>query len=304
MLTVHHLPTLRAPALLCACAGWSDAASAASGALGYLMMKWTASRFAAFDPEALYAYTSTRPTTLRLGGVRTLQWPDFAFHALPLPHAERDLVLLTGPEPDLRWQAVAESIVDLAGRIGVELVLTLGAFYATVPHNARVPLFGISGDPDLLRRLRDHRIGDTEYQGPTSFVTALGDAATRRAIPAAGLWAAAPSYLPGTPNPKVSAALLEAVEQLLGCDLGLAELRAAGHDLQERVDRALRERPDLDRFVRRLAFEEPEESESEASAEAEPQPDELPSPEALLKDLESYLRQLQQSSDGDQSGQD
>ena len=102
MLTVHHLPELRQPAVLCAVSGWSDAGQAASGALGYLLTKWSNQRFAEFDSDEIYNYTVTRPATTRpTGGARRkLTWPDFAWFALPVPHAERDLVVLLGPEPD------------------------------------------------------------------------------------------------------------------------------------------------------------------------------------------------------------
>src|ERR1041385_6441173 len=100
MLTVHHLPELRQPALLWAVSGWSDAGSGASGALGYLLQKWSARRFAEFDSDAIYSYTVTRPATTRMGGRRRLHWPELVWFALPIPHGDRDLVLLVGPEPD------------------------------------------------------------------------------------------------------------------------------------------------------------------------------------------------------------
>jgi proteasome assembly chaperone (PAC2) family protein len=298
MLSIERLPTLRAPVLLCACGGWSDAGTASTGALGFLMLKRPAERFAGFDPEAIYVYTTTRPSTLRTSAGRILQWPDLAFHALRLPDAPRDLVLLVGPEPDLRWKACAESAVSFALQLGVEALVTLGAFLAPVPHDQPVPLFGRTADPAYRRRLDDLRIADSDYQGPTAFLTALGDAAQRHGLAAVALWGAAPSYLPGTPNPKVSAALLDAVERLLGFELGIAELRAAGRDLEQRVSRALRDRPDLQRFVARLAGAETEpEAPGPPGPESEEPAEELPSPKAVLEDLENYLRQLQRQRD-------
>ena len=95
MLTVHHLPDLRQPAVICAVSGWSDAGSSASGALSYLLGKWSSRRFADFDSDAIYNYTVTRPATIRPGGGRRrLHWPELAWYSLPVPHAQRDLVLL------------------------------------------------------------------------------------------------------------------------------------------------------------------------------------------------------------------
>src|SRR5919199_884734 len=177
MLTVHHLPDLRQPAVLCAVSGWSDAGSAASGALGYLMGKWSTRRFAEFDPDAIYNYTVTRPATIRAGGRRRMHWPELAWYALPMPHAQRDLVLLLGPEPDLRWRELRRAAMQLVSRLEASMLLTLGAFYAQVPHTGPVPLFGRSADPELVSKLERLDVSDTDYQGPTGLVSALADAA-------------------------------------------------------------------------------------------------------------------------------
>lgn len=294
MLTVHHLPDLRQPAVLCAVSGWSDAGSSASGALGYLLGKWSNRRFAEFDSDAIYNYTVTRPATIRPGGGRRrLHWPDLAWYALPVPHAQRDLVLLLGPEPDLRWKELRRATLELIERLQAGLLVTLGAFYAQVPHTGPVRLFGRSHDPELGARLRTLQISDTDYQGPTGLVTALSDAAEARGLPAAGLWAASPMYLQGTPNPKLSAALLTAAEQFVGADLGLAELAAAGRDLEQRVDEALRNRPDFQRLVQGLAGQiEIEPAEPAEAVPEPPPPGPLPTSEEVLRDLESYLKDL------------
>lgn len=301
MLTVHHLPDLRQPVVLCAVSGWSDAGSAASGALGYLMGKWSNRRFAEFDPDAIYNYTVTRPATFRAGrGRRRMHWPELTWYAVPMPHAQRDLVLLLGPEPDLRWRELRRAAVELMGRFEASMLVTLGAFYAQVPHTGRVPLFGRSSDPELIARLERLDISDTDYQGPTGLVTALADAAEARGLAAAGLWAAAPIYLQGTTNPKLAAALLTAAEQLSGVALGVGELEAAGRDLERRIDEAIRGRPDFQKLVQGLGGRlelEPEEAVEREAAPAEqladaPPPGELPSSEEVLRDLESFLRDL------------
>lgn len=300
MLTVHHLPDLRQPAVLCAVSGWSDASSAASGALGYLLGKWSARRFAEFDPDAIYNYTVTRPATVRPSpGRRRLHWPDLAWYAMPAPHAQRDLVLLLGPEPDLRWRELRRAAVELMDRLQASVLITLGAFHAQVPHTGPVRLFGRSRDPVLSAKLAEMHIADTDYQGPTGLITALGDAAEARGLPTVGLWAAAPMYLQGTTNPKLSAGLLLAVERLIGVNLGIAELEAAGRDLEQRIDAALRNRPDFRRLVQGLGGQlerepSPEPSDTTADEEA---PGELPSPEEVLRELEAYLKDLRGEGD-------
>jgi hypothetical protein len=291
MLQIHREVELREPTLVCAFTGWSDAASAASGALGYVLEKWASHELATFDAEAIYNYTVTRPV-VRLGreGLRDLQWPTLKCAGLPLPHAPQDLLLLVGPEPDLRWQACAREVIALAHRFGARRIIGLGCFYAPVAHSAPVPLVGTAVDPELRAALQALAIGETRYQGPTGFLTAVLDAARRAGLPAASIWGAAPSYLQGMPNPKVAAALLEALQHLLRADLGGEELAAMGRELQARIDEALAQRPDLRQFVEKLQAQAAEAGDEPPS---EP-PEELPSAEAVLRDLEQYLRQLQE----------
>jgi len=297
MLEVHRQVELREPVLLCAFTGWSDAASGASGALSYLLMKWAGQAVASFDAEAIYSYTVTRPVVRysRRRKAREVRWPALTVTAVPLAHAEHDLVVLLGPEPDLRWQAVARATVELARQLDVRRIVALGSFYAPVAHTAAVPLVGMAYDPELGDTLRELKLGETNYQGPTGFLTALLDTARRNGLPGAGVWGVAPSYLPGVTNAKVSAALLQTVERLLRVDLGRAELEVTARDLEQRIEQALLERPDLREFVDKLRAREAEEAgilpEPDLPAE---DPGELPSADAVLQDLEQYLRQLQQ----------
>ncbi len=294
MIKVHALPELRSPVLLCAFNGWSDGSFASSGALSFLLAKWNTQKFAEVDAETIYVYTTTRPASLIVGpGERTLRWPELAFHALHLPHADRDLVLLLGPEPGLRWRGCADTVAQFAQRLGASLVLTLGCFLATVSHRGPVPLVGLSSDPELRRRLERIGAGPTDYQGPTAFTTALVDAAARAGLRAAGIWAAAPAYLQGGSNPKIAAALLRAVEALLGVELGVAELETAGRDLEQRVDEALGARPDLQQFVSNLSSGGTTGPTPQTPQENEPEVRELPSPKEFLADMENFLRGLQ-----------
>ncbi len=280
MLTVHSTPALRSPTLICALSGWPDAGSAASGALEYLIMKWAPRRFAELDAAATYVQTSTRPIArVTRQGERRLRWTSLTFYGLPVPHAEHDLILILGPEPDLRWRTCSTAILDFAERLRVEGVLTLGAFLAPVPHAGPAHLSGRAAGGGFKRELDALGLREGTYQGPTGFLTVLLDGAVSRGLRAASIWAASPIYLRGLPNPKLSAALLGAVEAVLRVDVGLTELEVAGRDLERRIDEELRARPDLERFVRRLA-------------DAEQEDEDLPAAEELLDDLENYLRRL------------
>lgn len=285
--------------MLAAFSGWPDASLAATGALKYLRAKYEVARLADFDPEDVFCYTITRPiSTMVERGRRRFRYPRLAIYGLPLQFAARDLLLVTGPEPDLQWRACASAIAEFAQRVRVEHVVTFGAFYAPTPHSVRPPIFGRSGDPKERARLEVHGIGDTEYEGPTGFPTALAHATQDRGLPTVSLWAAGPVYLQGGTNPKVALRLLRAAERLYGVELGLAELRGASVDLDRRIDEALRARPDLERFVRRMAgLGEPEGRESDVVDAAEE--GQLPTPGELLQSLEDYLRKSRRSGPAD-----
>ena len=288
MLTLHSTPDLRSPVFLCALSGWSDAGAGASGAIEYLIMKWAPRRFAELDRRAIYVETNNRPVSkIVRPGERQLRWPTLTLYALPVPHAPRDLVLVRGAEPDLRWRTCAGAILDLAERLGSDTITTLGAFLAPVSHGGPVVLSGRSSRPELRRKLNALGLREGSYQGPTGFLTVLLDAAGRRGLDTAAVWAASPIYLRGLSNPKLSAALLGIIERILQVDIGLTELEVAGRDLERRIDEELRARPDLERFVQRLAGQVEDD-------EGEESPMDLPSAEELLEDLEDYLRHLQE----------
>ncbi len=294
MLKVYSEPVLRNPALLCAFGGWADASSAATGAMRYLLLKREGRRIAEFNPDALYSYTTTRPLTLiNPERGRTLQWPELPWVVLEVQDAPRDLVILVGPEPDLRWRECVQAIGAFASRLGVTRVLTFGAFLAQVHYAGPPPLVGSSMDPHLQARLRQLGLSESNYQGPTGFGTAVLREAADRGIAGASLWAAAPSYLPNTSNPKLAAALLRVAEQLLGQSLWREELEVAGHDMERRIEEALRQRPDLLGFLQRLSGEEPASVAPQETEGPEPEQEaELPTAEEVLKDLEDHLRRL------------
>lgn len=290
-------PNLRSPALLCGFSGWADAASAASGALRYLLMKRSGLRIAEFDSDQIYVYTITRPLSMfdELGR-RQLQWPELTLTAVEVPEHTVDLVVLLGPEPDLRWQECVRAIGDFASQLGVSQVITFGAYLAQI-HYAGLPVVqGISNDPHLQSKMDEIGISRSSYQGPTSFVTAILRNASEMGIPSSSLWVAAPSYLSNTTNPKLAAALLRSAERLLGQGLWVQELEIAGRDMERRIAEALRERPDLANFLRQLSGES-QASESQPYSPEEGQESELPSAEEVLRDLEEHLRRLKENSD-------
>jgi proteasome assembly chaperone (PAC2) family protein len=130
---------LRAPALVCAFKGWNDAGEAATSALTFMGASFDATRFALIDPEEFVDFQSTRPSVrMTEGHTRKIEWPEFEFYEARVPRAPRDLILLSGPEPAMRWRTFCEKVIELAEAIGVQMVVTMGALLADVPHTRPV----------------------------------------------------------------------------------------------------------------------------------------------------------------------
>ncbi|TAK34111.1 MAG: PAC2 family protein [Chloroflexota bacterium] len=300
MLTVHTLPSLRSPALLCGFSGWADAGFAASQAVRYILQKRENERIAEFNPDSIYAYTTTRPSGVFASpGRRVLRWPSLAWHAVPVPESPRDLVILVGPEPDLRWQECLEKAAAFIEQLGISQVITLGAFLAQVHYAAPPFLMGLASNEEMRERLQSLSVRETDYEGPTGFASGVASAAAEKGIPTVSLWTAAPSYLANMANPKLSAALLATSEQLLGQELWRQELEAAGREMERNIDEAVRARPELAKLFPHILGQEIQPSAEQLSAENSVEFGDFPSAEEVLKDLEEHLRRLREQRSDD-----
>jgi len=292
---------LRRPYAVLGFGGWIDAGFAATGSVRYLIDHLPTRRVAELDPEAFYSFTDTRPRVRIRDGMREAEWPQAEFFVATLPtEAEHDLVLFTGPEPNLRWQTFCRVMLDVFQQMGVEAVASLGAVLAPVHHRARVSLRGRGTTDQLKAELRRRKIGSGNYQGPTGISTVLLLAAQERGLAGLSLSASSPSYLANVPNPRTSAALLRAVADILHVPLPLGQLERDARALMDQIDQSIESQPELREAVERLADEgaEPEDlapaPESEVSEEPPP---ELPSSAAVLRDLEDFLRDLRKQDD-------
>jgi proteasome assembly chaperone (PAC2) family protein len=272
---------LRAPALICAFKGWNDAADAASTAITFVGTALGGRRFATIDPEEFYDFQATRPRIkLVEGQTRQIVWPEVELYEARVPRAPRDLILLAGSEPSLRWRGFCKLIVDVAEAIGVQLVVTLGALLADVPHTRPVAVTGLASDPALVSRLG---LSSSSYEGPTGIVGILHAACQEAGLPSASLWAAVPHYIAAAPNPKAALALVRKLEGLVGVAVDATDLEMAAGDYERQVNVAVQSDPDVQAFVERL--------EQAASDEPEEESGPLPSGETIARDLQRFLRQ-------------
>ncbi len=281
-------PELRSPVLVCAFAGWNDAASAASTALEAVASGLDSQVAARIDPEDFYDFQVNRPT-IRLvdGRTRQVDWPANTLVAAQTTGAERDLVLLSGVEPNLRWRTYSSAILDAAERLGVEMLVSLGALIADVAHSHPVPITGLATDEDLVERLNLSR---SNYEGPTGIVGVLHDQCRERGISSASLWAAIPHYVAAVPNPKAALALLRRLEGITGIALEASELEDAMERFEGQIDRAVAANPEIQELVQRLESQQEDELEL---------PQDVPSGDTLARDFQRFLRQRSDEPDED-----
>src|SRR5919201_5761877 len=236
-LHITSQPDLERPVLVAAFRGWNDGAQGASLAGGYLAKAWQAERFATLDPEGFYDFQSTRPHVSLVDGLtRKVEWPENAFYYARPRDLGRDAVLLLGIEPNLRWRAFTGLVVGLARELGVELVVTLGALLADVPHTRSSPVTGSASDPGLVETLG---LQASRYEGPTGIVGVLHDACKQANVRSASLWAAVPHYVSLAPSPVAALALVERLGQLLGAPIETQELEEAAVAYRSQVSEAV-----------------------------------------------------------------
>lgn len=275
---VQSVPDLREPVLLAAFAGWNDAAQVATYALTTLLKTWSGQKFADIDPEEFFVFTSTRPTiSLDPTGQRSLRWPSNSFFSVAVPEAERDVVLLVGTEPELRWRAFCRGVLQVADQVDASCLVTLGGLMADVPHTVEPRLTGFANVPKLLPQLQSLGVDMSSYEGPTGIVGSLHDAWQSTGRPALSIWGNVPHYISATPNPQVALALLRRVAALLKVEVPLARLETQAASFATQVDEALAENPDALEYVHQL---------EEHFAEETPP---APAP-GLIEELEKFLR--------------
>jgi len=285
---IEERPGLERPVLVAAFRGWNDGAQGASLAVGYLAQAWAAERFAEIDPEEFYDFQVARPhVALEDGVTRRIDWPENAFFHAALPAGGRDVVLLLGVEPNLRWRTFAGEIVELAQELGVELVVTLGALLADVPHTRPAPVTGSATDRELVEQLG---LAASRYEGPTGIVGVLHDACRVAGVPSASLWAAVPHYASLAASPKAALALCRRFASLVEADVELDELERASETYERQVSEAVAENEETQAYVEGL-----ERRRDSLGDELD-----LPSGDTLAAELTRFLREHERRREEDE----
>jgi proteasome assembly chaperone (PAC2) family protein len=272
-------PELRNPIMVCAFKGWNDAAGSATSALTTLADSLPLERVATVDPEEFFDFQDTRPTIQVIDGTyREIEWPETEILVATAESAPRDLVIVLGTEPNLRWRTYSETLLKVADELGVVTVAVLGALIADVAHTLPVPVTGLASDSELVASLE---LEKANYEGPTGIVGVIHELCRQREIPSVSLWAAIPHYVAAVPSPKAALSLVGLIERVTGVAADTSALEREASDYEEQIDRAVAADSDIEEMVARI--EEQQRSRVETSLD-------VPSGEAIAREFQRFLR--------------
>jgi len=267
------------PVVIAAFEGWNDAADAATGVVDHLMDVWNARVVGAVDPEDFYDFQVNRPMiSTDENGHRRISWPTTRIAIASPPDLDRDVILVRGIEPSMRWRQFCAELLAAIDDLGAQMVVTLGALLADTPHTRPIPVNGTATEPELVDKLR---VEQPTYEGPTGIVGVLQDACSMLDMPAVSYWAAVPHYVAQPPCPKATLALVGQLEELLDCSIPLGDLPEDARAWERGVDELAEDDEDIADYVRSLEETRDTTDLPEASGEA------------IAREFERYLKRRQ-----------
>lgn len=263
------------PVMVAAFEGWNDAGEAASTVIEHLADIWGSTELVSLDSEDYYDFQVTRPRVKSVDGVsQAIRWPSVKV-SLARPPGGRDVVLVQGSEPSMRWRGFAGDLLAVARELGVRRVVLLGALLADVPHTRPVPITSVFSHPELGKAMA---LEPTTYDGPTGIIGVLHEAFSTAGMETFSLWAAVPHYVAQPPNPKATLALVRRIEDTLDLTVRLGELPEDARAWEHGVDELAAQDSDISGYVRGL----------EEAKDAADLPE--ASGEAIAREFERYLK--------------
>ncbi|GAA2089703.1 PAC2 family protein [Actinomadura alba] len=276
MVELESVPDLVNPVLVAAFEGWNDAGEAASGVIQHLESSWNATPIAEVDPDDYYDFQVTRPLVELVDGeTREITWPTTRVSWARPPDSRRDVILVRGIEPNMRWRSFCRELTGLMLELEVETVVLLGALLADAPHTRPVPVTGATSDLTVTKALN---LEPTRYEGPTGILGVLQDACSRADLSTVALWAAIPHYVAQPPSPKATLALLRRVEDLLDVTVPLGDLPEEARAWENGVNELAEQDSEVAEYVKALEEQKDATELPEASGDA------------IAREFERFLR--------------
>jgi predicted ATP-grasp superfamily ATP-dependent carboligase len=276
-------PDLENPVLVLALDGWIDAGLAAAGTAELLTERLDTITVARFSTDELLDYRARRPIAhLDNGVLRGMTWPELELRAAA-DEAGNEMLMLVGAEPDRLWHAFTDEVVTLALDFGARMCVGLGAYPFAAPHTRPPRVACTASTP----RLAEGTFLTASLDFPGGIQAAIEQACDERGIPALGLWAQIPHYVPATmPFPAGSVALIEGLMLVADLTLPVGELKAQADATRNRLDELIAQNSEHVRMLQQLeaAWDRSEPAEQPISIS------DLPTGDELVAELEQFLR--------------
>ena len=246
----YRKPLLSEPVAVLAFEGWSDAGNTASGCVENLSGTFDIEPFAELNSEGFYNYQMRRPVVeVKAIGERNFHWPQTSFYSVEDYKLKREVIIVFGEEPSMKWKKYSENISNVLIELGVKKAVTIGAFFGQVAHTLPVPIFGVSDDPTFHSRFN---VLPTNYSGPTGITSVVGHDLRGRGIETSGLWAAVPHYLSSGVYPKGIGALLNKTSDILKIEIDDSGIQSEGQHFDTKISKAMENSQDLAEYVSKL----------------------------------------------------
>jgi predicted ATP-grasp superfamily ATP-dependent carboligase len=275
VIELTDVPELRDPIMIAAFEGWNDAGEAATAVIQHLTEVWNAEIVAAIDPEDYYDFQVSRPRVVLDDGKRRISWPTTRILLATSTSLNRDVILVQGIEPSIRWRSFTIELLEFAQQVGVTTFVTLGALVADVPHTRPLPVSATSQHEDVVHRFD---LEASKYEGPTGIVGVLADAASQADLPSLSCWVAVPHYAGGTPSPKATLGLISKLEELFDMSIPRGDLPDQARAWEHGVDELAESDDEVAEYIHSLEQAQDTVDLPEASGDA------------IAREFERYLR--------------
>jgi hypothetical protein len=277
-------PILHEPVLVVMLTGWIDAAGAAAAAADAFSKECETSPLVTFDDDTFIDYRARRPIMELRDGVNTdLVWSTIELRS-GRSTSGRDVLVLTGPEPDMSWRRFAAAVADISVELGVTKMIAFGAYPFAAPHTRTPRLSCSSPSTEVLASVSFAR---SSVDVPAGMAAALEHALHARKIPAIGIWAQVPHYVAAMPYPAASVALLDGLTEVTGIEVAAADLRAAVGPQRQRIDASIEGNHDHEAMLRQL--EEMHDATTDGEVDSGPA-FEMRSGDELADEIQQFLR--------------
>jgi len=277
-------PMLHEPVLVVMLNGWIDASGAAAAAAEALSSEYETSPILRFDDDTFIDFRARRPVMELRDGLNTdLVWSTIELRSGRSPSG-RDVLVLSGPEPDMAWHRFGRIVGDVAVELGVRQMIAFGAYPFAAPHTRPPRLSCSSPSTDVLANVTFAR---SSVDVPAGVAALLEHAMHARKIPALGIWAQVPHYVAAMPYPAASVALLDGLTEVTGMEVAASELRNAIGPQRRRIDASIESNDEHQAMLRQL--EELHDATADGDVPSGPNL-EMQSGDELADEIQAFLR--------------